>query len=141
MHPVRKLIESAPPGTSFTREGLLSVWEKIKDEGEAPRWVPTSEARRITGMPESTLRANAPKWQRMHDNGQRPPIRVIRKGTSDRSPWLFDQHDCYAYRRANGGGPRLVEDEDRSDDSGYDEVDERERTARYWERRVTENLG
>src|SRR5690606_26768456 len=105
MHPVRKWIERHAPGSLIPRDAILAEWDRVSDENEPPRWVPTSEACRITGMPESTLRANAPKWQAMQDAGRLPPIRVIRKGTSDRSPWLFDQGDCYAYRLAHGGGP------------------------------------
>lgn len=142
MHPVRKWIERHAPGSLIPRDAILAEWDRVGDENEPPRWVPTSEACRITGMPESTLRANAPKWQAMQDAGRRPPIHVIRKGTSDRSPWLFDQGDCYAYRRAHGGGPRLVRDDREPEPAGYDnEVDDRERFLQFWERRVTENLG
>lgn len=130
---LRKIIESSPEGTQFTREGLLAAWEKPDDT--VSRWVRAGEAREITGRPVSSLRTAAPKWRRMMERSERPPIRVRRVGDSPRSPWLYDEGDCWAYRRHHGGGPRSV-----PPSSASGPVDERAATVAHWTERVTANL-
>jgi hypothetical protein len=124
---IRRIVEQSPPGTQFTREGLLSVWGAGGEQGS--RWVGTTEAGEITGTAEGTLRSAAPRWREMMERGQSPPIRVRKKGPAPRSPWLFDEADCWALRRSSGGGPRPVED-----------LDERQQLLQHWAGKVVANL-
>jgi hypothetical protein len=136
---LRRSIEQSPAGTLFTREGLLAAWNQ--DAGAAAtRWVGVSEAREITGIPRSTLRGSASRWWEMQEQGQQPPIRVRRKGPSARSPWLFDEGDCWTYRRENGGGPRTEEATQPPPAAAGRELDERAATVAHWAERLSANV-
>lgn len=128
---LRKVIEQSPAGTQFTREGLLAAWDTQAEQ--IVRWVGIAEAAEIADIPAPTLRASAVRWASMQEDGKDPPVRVRRKGNSDRSPWLFDEGDCWAYRRKNGGGPRSVPQPSAA-------VDDDSAVIEHYARKVTANL-
>lgn len=67
--------------------------------------VSTADAATITGENERTVRRLWARWSREQKDGQRPEVRVSRKGASDRSDMLFDRSDCHAYRHRRQGPP------------------------------------
>lgn len=67
--------------------------------------IPTGEAAKLTGEKERRLRTLWAQWDRIQRDGGRPPVRVSRKGASDRSDMLFDRSDCLLYRNRRPDAP------------------------------------
>lgn len=134
MHPVRKLIESTPKGTAFTREGLLEAWDKAGDlQDDSWEYVPTERAAVIMDVPETTARSRARRWWAMQQDGKTPPARV-RADMSESGKvvgWYFHEGDCWKLRREAGGGPRPV---DAGTDAGSEDeaLDERAATIQMY---------
>lgn len=116
MHPlVKKLREYDPRGT-VTVGWVLSELERAEAAGVGSMGdaVPTTVAAEIMGLTHEgmaddkrasalrRLRRMAARWEAMQRAGRRPEVRVCRRGAAERSDWLFDRDDCYAYRRARG---------------------------------------
>lgn len=87
--------------------------------------VGTTEAAALTGETSRALRRLWGQWDRAQQDGRRPPVRVSRKGSSDRSDLLFDRNDCIAYgSKPSPPGPRAVADPepDHSDPNDVDAI-------------------
>jgi hypothetical protein len=109
---LREIVEAAPPGTLFTREGLLLALRKPQLEAERRRrMVGTTTALELirdAKLDARKLRRLALRWERAQAKGQAVPIRVARKGEAESSDWLYDRGDCMAYRKGSDPTIRVL---------------------------------
>jgi hypothetical protein len=93
MPDLRQIVEQSPPGTLFTREGLLAVIDRAPAP-EGPEDVSTAQAARILGR--------SPKWWRL-----RCTEGVIEGAYQDEGRWHFPLRAGRAYiaRRSNRSTP------------------------------------
>jgi hypothetical protein len=89
----RQIVEQSPPGTLFTREGLLAVIDKAPAP-DGPENVSTVQASRLLGR--------SPKWWRI-----RCTEGVIEGAYQDEGRWHFPLRAARAYlaRRSNASTP------------------------------------
>ena len=71
-------------------------------QAEPRRMVDSTRAREILGLPERAARRFHARCERAQAQGRTPPVHVGRKGAAEHSGLLFDEEDCWAYRRAKG---------------------------------------
>src|SRR5690606_28368138 len=100
---LKRAIAASPPGTLFTREGLLEGL--AREEAAEPRpleWLDLKAAAAILGTDERKLRRMCARWERERAAGRKPKVRVRRRGMAPSSPWLLCEDDVWALRRERG---------------------------------------
>ena len=110
----KQRIEAHSPGSQISREWILEQLGEMPEAGyDTIAWVAIKEAAAITGFSEDKLRSKAPYWTSV----EKPEVRARRMNPQKlRSPWLFSEDDCMAYRTKHSGGPRPVPDVQDPDD-------------------------
>ena len=105
----KERIEAHSPGSRILREWLLDQLNCVPEAGyDSIAWVAIKEASAVTGLREVTLRSRAPHWSSF----AKPEIHVRKMNPEKvRSPWLFSEDDCMAYKMRHGeGSPALIPD-------------------------------
>lgn len=124
---ILKRLESLPPDMEVTyAAGKLAalIREDMREHLglEAVSWVGAREASDRLEIAPRTLRRRAAQWRKQLEDGERPPVRVQKKGEAQNSDWQFALDDIVARQRAcqqvNGKGKAP---EDQADSSDYDE--------------------
>lgn len=69
-------------------------------------WVGTRRAVDELRLPGSrALRRKAKRWHEQQQNGERPPVRVQKKGSAKNSDWQFCLEDCEKHAPETGSTP------------------------------------
>ena len=99
----KQSIEAHSPGSQISREWLLEQFNGMPGADRDIAWLSIREAATATGLSDTYLRSRAPRWASF----DQPEIRVWKMNPAKlRSPWLFSEADCEAYRDRQVDEPR-----------------------------------